>query len=106
MLNIAEEFHLLSVMYYLRRNVNVIFIISIDLFVCLVSNITEERVNRFSWNFEVDYHTRNNLGHLTPQIEDFVFYILGPCLLETMQKLDGFSWNFQYISDISQGTIV
>ena len=75
-----------------------------------VSNITEKRVNRFSWNSgQVGYDIENNLEH----IEDIALNLLGPGSIYAFagsvlasnimgKRIHGFSWILQDMLEITQ----
>ena len=86
------------------------------LFVCLsVSNITEKRLNGFSWNFQSRWDLiQGTIGnifrmfHLTPWTKDFFpTFTEQPMPLSSIaqKRFNRFSWNFQKRRDMTQGAI-
>ena len=84
--------------------------------VCLsVSNITEKRLNGFSWNFQGRWKLiQGTIGnifrvfHLTPWTQDFfpTFSEQSMPLSSIAEKrLNGFWWNFQNSTDMTQGAM-
>ena len=84
------------------------------LFVCLsVSNITGKRLNGFSWIFQDRWDLiQGTIGnifrmfHLTPWTQEFfpTFSEESMTLSSIAEKrLNGFSWNFQERTDLTQG---
>ena len=89
---------------------------SVCLSVCLsVSNVTEKRLNGFSWNllgrWDLLQGTIGNIFrmfHLTPWTQDFYPHFSEqsmPLRSIAEKRLNGFSWNFQKKTDMPQGAI-
>ena len=105
--------------HYLRHGEGYVFILvrcSVCLSVCLsVSNITEKRLNGFSWNLQgrwdlIQGTIRNifRMFHSTPWAQDFfpTFSEQSMPLSSIAQKrLNGFSWNILEKTDMTQGAI-
>ena len=86
------------------------------LFVCLsVSNITEKRLNGFSWNFQgrwdlIQWTIGNifRMFHITPWTQDFSLTFSEqsmPLSSIAEKQLNRFAWNFQKRTDMTQGAI-
>ena len=114
-----STFILPDAFYYLRHGEGYVFIVvrcSVCLSVCLsVSNITEKRMNGFSWylqgRWDLIQGTIGNIFrmfHLTPWTQDFFPTFseqLMPLSSIAEKRLNGFSWNFQKKTDMTEGAI-
>ena len=104
--------------FSLRHGEGYVFIVvrCLGLSVCLpVSNIMGKRLCRFSWHFQGKWDLiQGTIGnifrifHLTPWTQDFfpTFSEESMALSSiTEKRLNGFSWNFQKRTDLTQGAL-